>query len=94
MLKGLAMLFGVGFILALIFIVYLVLKFSKEQKDELKDVEEDKEILEKQMRKYAEEKRDNEELEKKMDRSNNLDSFNASLELLQKQSSKGKNRNS
>lgn len=84
-------------ICTVISLVFLAIAFSsanKRIKAELKEMEDDLEIKKKQAEIYVKEKKGNEELLQKMHSDNNLDSANASLDLLQKLSEKGKQRNS
>lgn len=88
---------GIGILGLCIFILCLWLKYSLKEKENLEEklaqTEADTEKVKKQMEKYSEEKKDNEELNQKINSGNDIDSFNASLEQLQKQSDKGKHRN-
>lgn len=86
--------FGLGWILAVTFLLVCFINANKRMKQELKEKESDLESARKQSEIYAKEKRENEELVQKMHSGNNLDSANASVELLHKLSEKGKERNS
>lgn len=89
--------FGIGFIAAIVLLLILIFKnLSSENKklnEEIKEKEAENKKINDQFSKLTKEKKDNEELKQKMSAGNDIDSFNASLELLQKQSDKGKNRN-
>lgn len=95
-MKGVAILLGICFMIALFIILVLYIKFEKEEKkhieEQLKQMEADTEKIKKQNEKYVQEKKENEELAQKMSAGNDIDSFDAGLELLQKQSDKGKHR--
>ena len=97
MFKGLAILLGICFVMALFIILVLYVKFEKEEKkhieEQLKQMEADTEKIKKQNEKYVQEKKENEELVQKINSDNNLDAADASVELLQKLSDKGKERN-
>lgn len=97
MFKGLSILLGICFVMALFIILVLYVKFEKEEKkhieEQLKQMEADTEKIKKQNEKYVQEKKENEELVQKINGANNLDSADASVELLQKLSDKGKERN-
>lgn len=66
---------------------------NKLQKEKLAQAEADIEKVKKQTETYTQEKKENEELIQKVNSGNDIDSFNASIDLLQKQSEKGKHRN-
>ena len=96
-MKGVAILLGVCFMIALFIILVLYIKYEKEEKkhieEQLKQMEADTEKIKKQNEKYNQEMKENEELVEQIHSGNNLDSFNAAIQLMQKQSDKGKRRN-
>lgn len=65
----------------------------KEHEATIASLEKDIQKIKNQNDIYVQEKKENEELKQKANSNNNLDSFNASVDLLQKQSEKGKHRN-
>ena len=95
-MKGVAILLGICFMIALFIILVIYIKFEKEEKkhieEQLKQMEADTEKIKKQNEKYVQEKKENEELVQKINGANNLDSADASVKLLQKLSDKGKER--
>ncbi len=96
MFKELSILLGICFVMALFIILVLYIKFEKEEKkhieEQLKQMEADTEKIKKQNEKYNQERKENEELVQKINGDNNLDAADASVELLQKLSDKGKER--
>lgn len=97
MFKGMAILLGICFVIALLIILALYIKYEKEEQkrleESLQQMKADTEKIKKQNEKYNQEKKENEELVQKINGANNLDSADASVELLQKLSDKGKERN-
>lgn len=97
MFKGMAILLGICFVIALLIILALYIKYEKEEQkrleESLQQMKADTEKIKKQNEKYNQEKKENEELVQKINGANNLDAADASVELLQKLSDKGKERN-
>lgn len=97
MFKGMAILLGICFVIALLIILALYIKYKKEEQkrleESLQQMKADTEKIKKQNEKYIQEKKENEELVQKINGANNLDAADASVELLQKLSDKGKERN-
>lgn len=83
-------------IIALVCVIFGIFAFfeNQKQKQELKKTKEELESLKKTSEVFAKGKRENEELVQKMHSGSNIDSANASVELMQKLSEKGKQRNS
>lgn len=96
-MKGFMTLFLVCAAVAISIIIYLWGKLQKNEKKELEEklaqTEADTAKIKRQNEKYVGEKKENEELLQEMHSGNNLDSANASIELLQKLADKGKSRN-
>lgn len=97
MFKGMAILLGICFVIALLIILALYIKYEKEEqkrlKESLQQMKADTEKIKKQNEKYNQERKENEELVQKINGNNTLDAADASVELLQKLSDKGKERN-
>lgn len=94
-MKSYLILFVVVSVIILFLVLYLKLKIkqTKELKEALKRAEADTEKVKAQSEKYTKEQKENEELVQKMHGDNSVNSFNAGLELLHKQTEKGKQRN-
>ena len=97
MYKGLAILALICFLIAALCLLFLYIKFSINEKkvmeEKLAQTEADIAKVKKQSEKYSQEKKENEELVQKINSSDTLASADASIELLQKLSDKGKERN-
>ncbi len=97
MYKGLAILALICFLIAALVLLFLYIKFSINEKkvmeEKLAQTEADIAKVKKQSEKYSQEKKENEELVQKINSSDTLASADASIELLQKLSDKGKERN-
>lgn len=97
MYKGLAILALICFLIAALGLLFLYIKFSINEKkvmeEKLAQTEADIAKVKKQSEKYSQEKKENEELVQKINSSDTLASADASIELLQKLSDKGKERN-
>lgn len=97
MFKGMAILLGICFAIALLIILALYIKYEKEEQkrleESLQQMKADTEKIKKQNEKYNQERKENEELVQKINGNNTLDAADASVELLQKLSDKGKERN-
>lgn len=96
-MSGILYLFGIGAVVAGLIILGMYANYQKKEKKELEEklaqTEADTEKIKKQSEIYAQEMKENEELENQMHSGNTLDSFNACIQLMQKQSDKGKERN-
>lgn len=97
MFKGMAILLGICFVIALLIILALYIKYEKEEQkrleESLQQMKADTEKIKKQNEKYNQERKENEYLVQKINGNNTLDAADASVELLQKLSDKGKERN-